>query len=341
MNHLVPSKFLLLCMLGLWLLQWTLSLSNLTGLAAWSYSSVLTALVASLNAEMKMETLWPSWLLLQSAIGMGICTALYFCASRPGKGIMDFYSGIDLHPLVNGVSVKLFCASRIGMMSWGLWVIVSGVSWTHAQSGIPCAVVVSFALQLAYIQRFFSWEHHYLNTMDQQHDRAGFMIIWGCLVVVPGLYALSAIQSAPGVYNAEQSLSTAGCIACFLTGMVSLACLSESDDQKVRVRADPETATVFRKKATFIKTESGSILVTCGAWGMARHLHYLFEVICALSWTAPVAGTNWKGYAYVVFLFVLLIQRTFRDDERCAQKYKTDWEKYCKLVPYKILPRVF
>jgi 7-dehydrocholesterol reductase len=256
---------------------------------------------------------------------------------------MDFYSGIDLHPLASGISVKLFCASRIGMMSWGLWVIVSAISWTHVQGNvsIPCAVLVSFALQLAYIQRFFSWEHHYLTTMDQQHDRAGFMIIWGCLAFVPGLYGLSAIQSAPSVYRDENALSTASCIACFLIGIISLACLSEADDQKVRVRADPENAIVFRKKATFIRTESGSILLTCGAWGTARHLHYVFEIVCALCWTAPVAGTNWKGYAYVVFLAILLIQRTFRDDERCAQKYKTDWEKYCTLVPYKILPRVF
>ena len=348
LHHLLPSKLVLSCTIGLWLSQWILYLTNITGLAAWSYSSVITALIASLNDQMNMETLWPSWLLLQSVIGLGICTVLYYSASRPGKGIMDFYSGIDLHPLVNGVSVKLFCASRIGMMSWGFWVIVSAVSWAHARNSssldataIPSAVMVSFALQLAYIQRFFSWEQHYLTTMDQQHDRAGFMIIWGCLVFVPGLYGLSAIQSSPSMFNHDTSLSSVACMTWFLIGMISLACLSESDDQKVRVRANPEKAIVLRKKATYIRTKSGTVLVTCGAWGMARHFHYLFEIICALSWTAPVAGTDWKGYAYVLFLSVLLVQRTYRDDERCAQKYKSDWEEYCKQVPYKILPCVF
>ncbi len=30
--------------------------------------------------------------------------------------------------------------------------------------------------------KFFHWEMGYVNTMDIQHDRAGFYICWGCLV---------------------------------------------------------------------------------------------------------------------------------------------------------------
>jgi len=29
-----------------------------------------------------------------------------------------------------------------------------------------------------------------------------------------------------------------------------------------------------------------------------------------------------------------------RDDEACREKYGKDWDKYCKLVPYKIIPYV-
>ncbi len=31
--------------------------------------------------------------------------------------------------------------------------------------------------------KFFHWEMGYVNTMDIQHDRAGFYICWGCLVI--------------------------------------------------------------------------------------------------------------------------------------------------------------
>jgi 7-dehydrocholesterol reductase len=39
-----------------------------------------------------------------------------------------------------------------------------------------------------------------------------------------------------------------------------------------------------------------------------------------------------------VFLTLLLFDRAFRDDQRCAKKYGNDWKNYCELVPYKIVP---
>lgn len=33
-----------------------------------------------------------------------------------------------------------------------------------------------------YITKFFHWEMGYMNSMDIQHDRAGFYLCWGCLV---------------------------------------------------------------------------------------------------------------------------------------------------------------
>src|SRR5207248_1300925 len=41
---------------------------------------------------------------------------------------------------------------------------------------------------------------------------------------------------------------------------------------------------------------------------------------------------------YVVFLSILLTDRAFRDDHRCAKKYGADWLKYCESVPCKIIP---
>lgn len=44
------------------------------------------------------------------------------------------------------------------------------------------SVQVSVILQLTYITKFFHWEMGYMNSMDIQHDRAGFYLCWGCLV---------------------------------------------------------------------------------------------------------------------------------------------------------------
>ncbi len=44
---------------------------------------------------------------------------------------------------------------------------------------------------------------------------------------------------------------------------------------------------------------------------------------------------------YPVFLTILLAHRTFRDDEKCQQKYGDAWTDYCKHVPFKMVPGIF
>ena len=40
----------------------------------------------------------------------------------------------------------------------------------------------------------------------------------------------------------------------------------------------------------------------------------------------------------MIFLTILLTDRAFRDDNRCAAKYGADWDTYREKVPYKIIP---
>ena len=57
--------------------------------------------------------------------------------------------------------------------------------------------------------------------------------------------------------------------------------------------------------------------------------------------TAPALFDKLPPYLYVVFLTILLIDRSMRDDLRCSLKYGKHWKKYCELVPYKIVPGIF
>jgi len=61
----------------------------------------------------------------------------------------------------------------------------------------------------------------------------------------------------------------------------------------------------------------------------------------AFFWTVPSLFYNIMPYSYVIFLFILLTHRTYRDDEKCAAKYKIYWEQYKKKVPYKMIPGIF
>jgi 7-dehydrocholesterol reductase len=320
-----------------WAAQWLL----------WTMHPVLncTALILIQSALQTQYTfalpqLWPAFVLCGNVLGLLVSAYLFKGASRPGKTLQDWYCGVDLHPIVDGVDLKLFIASRIGMQSWALAVVHGLLDWAKTNVAIPLPVVVSAFLQLTYIYRFFTWEKEYRSTMDQQHDRAGFYVCWGCMAYIPALYWIAAVQSSPGMFTTETGLGWRGSVICAIIGLVCIYAVSIVDEQKTRVRANP-MCFVAGRPATFIRTKQGSLLLTCGGWGLARHLQYAFEIGAALAWTAPVAGTFLPGYMYCVYLAILLVHRTYRDDERCSQKYGADWEAYCKYVPYRIVPGIF
>ena len=84
-----------------------------------------------------------------------------------------------------------------------------------------------------------------------------------------------------------------------------------------------------------------SLLLTSGWWGLARHFHYLPEILAAFFWSMPAGFAHALPYFYVFFLTLLLTDRAFRDDVRCLSKYGAYWKQYTKAVPYKMIPYVF
>jgi hypothetical protein len=64
------------------------------------------------------------------------------------------------------------------------------------------------------------------------------------------------------------------------------------------------------------------------------------QLTTSLSWCLPTGFNTPITYFYLAFFVVLLLHRQMRDDEACREKYGKDWDKYCKLVPYKIIPYV-
>jgi 7-dehydrocholesterol reductase len=78
-----------------------------------------------------------------------------------------------------------------------------------------------------------------------------------------------------------------------------------------------------------------------GYWGLARHFHYVPELMMALCWALPAGIDAFLPYFYFVFLTILLVDRANRDDKRCREKYGATWEEYCRRVPKKIVPGIY
>lgn len=83
-----------------------------------------------------------------------------------------------------------------------------------------------------------------------------------------------------------------------------------------------------------------SLLLASGWWGVARHFHYVAEIMASFFWTLPAGFSNPLPWFYTTFLVILLTDRLYRDDTRCQGKYGRYWTQYKELVPYMIIPYI-
>lgn len=261
-----------------------------------------------------------------------------------GNMIIDFYWGMELHPRILGWDVKMFTNCRMGMMFWAVGILCFAHKNMEVNDGvIQIGMAVNVALQLIYISKFFFWEMGYMCSMDIQHDRAGYYICWGCLVWVPSVY------TSHSFYLAEHApdISTAVAAIIFVFGFLCIWTNYDSDNQRYIFRQTNGECLIWGRKPRKIvaeyTTKSGetrkSLLLLDGFWKVSRHFHYMPEILGSLCWGLPALNTALVGpYFYTVYLTILLVDRAYRDDDRCRKKYGPYWEKYCSEVPYMIVP---
>jgi len=260
-----------------------------------------------------------------------------------GNPVFDYYWGTELYPRILGWDVKMFTNCRFGMMAWPI-ILLSFAAKQRELYGLSDSMMVAVGLQLVYVAKFYWWETGYLRSLDIMHDRAGFYICWGCLVWVPAVYTSTTLY----LVHHPRHLGAPLAIGIFVLGVISIFINYLADAQRQRVRATGGKTKVWGKPPEIIvghyTTEKGekkeSLLLASGWWGISRHFHYVPEILGAFFWSLPALFSNVLPYFYVIFLTVLLTDRAFRDDGRCAIKYGEDWKKYCAKVRYKIIPGI-
>jgi 7-dehydrocholesterol reductase len=228
-------------------------------------------------------------------------------------------------------------------MSWPL-ILLSFAAKQAETYGLSDSMIVAVVLQLIYVAKFFYWETGYLRSLDIMHDRAGYYICWGCLVWVPAIYSSSTLY----LVNHPNHLGPTISLFIFTLGTFFIMINFLADRQRQRIRTTNGNCLIWFKTPQVLnvkyQTERGeskeNLLLFSGWWGISRHFHYVPEVLGALCWSIPALFNDFMPYFYVAFLAVLLTERAFRDDERCADKDGVGWENYCKKVPYKIIPYI-
>jgi delta14-sterol reductase len=223
------------------------------------------------------------------------------------------------------------------------------------------------------VQALYVLDSHYmepavLTTMDIITDGFGMMLAFGDIVWVPFLYSQQTRYLA--VHPVQ--LGPVGLAAVSALLVAAFAIFRLSNLQKNTFRTDPNHPSVAHLQ--YMETKAGTRLLISGWWGIARHINYLGDWLQAWPYSLPtgLAGytilsagekavegavrmldgrivvpgeaRGWGAiftYFYVVYFAVLLIHRDRRDDEKCSRKYGEDWEKYKKIVRWRIIPYVY
>jgi len=178
-------------------------------------------------------------------------------------------------------------------------------------------------------------EKSILTTMDITTEGFGFMLAWGDLTWVPFTYTLQARFLVSNPVNLSPSMV----IIILVLEIAGLYSFRASNGQKDQFRRDPKHESVAHLRT--LKTKRGTELLITGWWGIARHINYTADWTMAWAWCLVTGFITPITYFYVIYFGILLVHRERRDDAACKKKYGEDWDKYCAIVPYRLIPGVY
>eukprot|EP00026_Physarum_polycephalum_P008116 Phypoly_transcript_08194.p1 GENE.Phypoly_transcript_08194~~Phypoly_transcript_08194.p1 ORF type:complete len:486 (+),score=74.06 Phypoly_transcript_08194:23-1459(+) len=255
-----------------------------------------------------------------------------------GNFFYDFWMGFARNPRIGTFDLKLFCEARPGLILWVLLNFSIAAKQYELYGELSLSMILVCFFHFWYIADYYYHEEAILTTMDVITEKFGFMLVFGDLAWVPFTYVFQAFYLLKHTPHVHISYPYAGfVIALFSFGYYLFRWVNS---QKHAFRRNPEEP-IWGKKATYIETKRGTKLLTSGFWGVARHLNYTGDIIISWAWCLPCLFDSPAPYFYGIYFTSLDLHRCWRDHNECKKKYGSDWDQYCKKVPYVFIPYVF
>ncbi|KAG1176622.1 hypothetical protein G6F70_000817 [Rhizopus microsporus] len=270
---------------------------------------------------------------------------VYLCSFGPnkllalggntGNPIYDFMIGRELNPRIGSFDIKFFTELRPGLIGW---LVINYC--LAAKQYLDLGYITNTMILVQFFQTWYVidslWnEEAVLTTMDITTDGFGFMLAFGLYTWVPFTYTLQARY----LVDFPRTINWFEFGAILALNFLGYYIFRGANSQKNEFRAYPNSPS--SKKLKYIETKTGSRLIISGWWGMSRHINYLGDWLMALSWSLPCGFGSVIPYFYPIYFAILLLHRERRDDHKCRTKYGADWEKYCKIVKYRIIPGIY
>lgn len=273
----------------------------------------------------------------------GFALFLYFygftstrAEQRTGLAVYDYFMGSALNPRIGKFDLKLFFESKIGLSFWIAIALAMAASQYEATGQVASSMILVLAFQIFYVADFYWFEEAMLSTWDINYENYGFMLAFGFIVWMPFNFSLQAQYLA---YHSID-LPVLAMVGCGVLNFAGYYIFRTANLQKHAFRTKPGTR-IWGKEATFLQTKRGTRLLTSGWWGLARHANYLGDLMMALAWCLPAGFSHVPPYFYFIYFAPLLIDRERRDHKECKKKYGEDWDRYCEIVKYRIVPFLY
>lgn len=253
-----------------------------------------------------------------------------------GNMVYDFFIGRELNPRVGKMfDLKVFCEMRPGLIGWVFINYCLLVKEYELRGSVSVSMILVCVFQFWYILDALWYEEAILTTMDIVHDGFGYMLAFGDLAWVPFTYSLQARY----LVDHPVDLPVWAVVAIVTVKLLGYMMFRGANGQKDQFRRDPDHPSV--KHLETLQTERGTKLIISGWWGICRHPNYVGDLLMALSWSLPCGFNSILPYFYVIYFTGLLIHRQLRDEKHCQAKYGHDWDKYCKIVKWRLIPYIY
>lgn len=261
--------------------------------------------------------------------------ALLAIGGNSGSFVYDFFIGRELNPRIFSFDLKVFCELRPGLIGWTMINYCFLVAQYETFGRVSSSMVLVCVFQAWYVMDALIFEEAILTTMDIIHDGFGYMLAFGDLVWVPFTYNIQ------GRYLASRQIDFPYWVVALivLLKLIGYAIFRGANSQKDLFRRNPGDPGLSHLKT--LDTKRGTKLLISGWWGICRHPNYVGDLLMSVAWCLPCGFSTPIVYFYPIYFLVLLIHRQLRDEEQCQQKYGEDWDKYCKIVRWRLVPGIY
>lgn len=284
-------------------------------------------------------------------VSLGLYISAFFFKKQQrlsGNFIYDFFMGASLNPRLGKVDIKLFFDIRASWIFLFLLTLSAAVKQYEMIGTLSYSMVIILTAHLLYTNACMKGEECVPTTWDIFYEKCGWMLTFWNLVAVPFMYSFQSFY----ILKNNVQISAGYFVFVMMLLLVAYYVWDTANSQKNRFRMQLRGAYIPRKtfpqlpwgtlkNPRFLQTSNGSKLLTDGWYRYGRKIHYTADIIMAFCWGLSCGFAGFLPYLYPLFFVCMIAHRYLRDSSRCAKKYGTDWERYCKIVPYRFIPFIF